>query len=138
MKYILLAVDGSKPSERAVETTLELAPCIGAEVVVLHVRETEALPWTSQSVELTTTDEAANLVDGVVRSLKAAGVSARGEIQDALHGSAARDILRMAREVDAGMIVMGSRGLSDLAGLVMGSVTHKVLHLADRPVLVVR
>jgi nucleotide-binding universal stress UspA family protein len=138
METILLAVDGSAPSERAVGTTLELAPCVGAEVVVLYVRETEIVPWTAQTVELTTSDEAVTLVDGVVRKLKEAGVSARGEITDALHGSAAREILRMARGEDAGMIVMGSRGLSDLAGLVMGSVTHKVLHLADRPVLVVR
>jgi nucleotide-binding universal stress UspA family protein len=138
METILLAVDGSAPSERAVETTLELAPCVGAEVVVLYVRETEVVPWTAQTVELTTPDEAATLVDGVARKLKDAGVSARGEITDAVHGSAAREILRMARGEDAGMIVMGSRGLSDLAGLVMGSVTHKVLHLADRPVLVVR
>jgi nucleotide-binding universal stress UspA family protein len=138
MKTILLAVDGSAPSGRAVETTLDLAPCVGAEVVVLHVRETEALPWTVQTVELTTSDEATALVDGVVRRLKDAGVSARGETTEAMHGSAARDILRTAREEDVGMIVMGSRGLSDLAGLVMGSVAHKVLHLADRPVLVVR
>jgi nucleotide-binding universal stress UspA family protein len=33
---------------------------------------------------------------------------------------------------------MGSRGSSDLAGLVLGSTAHKVIHLADRPVLVVR
>jgi len=44
----------------------------------------------------------------------------------------------MAREHDAGVIVMGSRGRSDLAGLVLGSTAHKVIHLADRPVLVVR
>jgi nucleotide-binding universal stress UspA family protein len=138
MKTILLAVDGSAPSERAVETAIELAPCVGAEVVVLHVRETEAVAWTVQSVELTTIDEATNLVDDVVRTLKNAGVDARGEVADAMHGGAAREILRFARAEDAGMIVMGSRGLSDLAGLVMGSVTHKVLHLADRPVLVVR
>ena len=138
IKNILLAVDGSAPSERAVLTAAELAPCVGAEVVVLHVRESETVPWVLQAVELTTPAEADHLVDSNVRKLKDVGVSARGEIADAIHGSAAREILRLAREIDAGMIVMGSRGLSDLAGLVMGSVTHKVLHLADRPVLVVR
>jgi nucleotide-binding universal stress UspA family protein len=35
-------------------------------------------------------------------------------------------------------IIMGSRGRGDLAGLVLGSTAHKVIHLADRPVLVVR
>ena len=138
MERILLAVDGSAPSERAVRTTMELAPCVGAEVIVLHVRETETVPWSLQTVELATPDEASDLVDDAVRTMKDAGIAARGEVAGAVHGSAAREILRLARESDAGMIVMGSRGLSDLAGLVMGSVAHKVLHLADRPVLVVR
>jgi nucleotide-binding universal stress UspA family protein len=43
-----------------------------------------------------------------------------------------------ASEHDAGTIVMGSKGRGDLAGLVLGSTAHKVIHLADRPVLVVR
>jgi nucleotide-binding universal stress UspA family protein len=40
--------------------------------------------------------------------------------------------------IDADVIVMGSRGLSDVRGMLVGSVTHKVLHLVHRPVLVVR
>jgi nucleotide-binding universal stress UspA family protein len=43
-----------------------------------------------------------------------------------------------AQEHGAGVIVMGSRGRGDLAGLVLGSTAHKVIHLADRPVLIVR
>ncbi|HEY2688645.1 MAG TPA: universal stress protein [Streptosporangiaceae bacterium] len=43
-----------------------------------------------------------------------------------------------AQEHDVSVIVMGSRGRGDLAGLVLGSTAHKVIHLADRPVLVVR
>ena len=43
-----------------------------------------------------------------------------------------------AKKHDASVIVMGSRGRSELAGLVLGSTAHKVIHLTDRPVLVVR
>ncbi|HUA31879.1 MAG TPA: universal stress protein [Streptosporangiaceae bacterium] len=43
-----------------------------------------------------------------------------------------------AKNLDVSVIVMGSRGRGDLAGLVLGSTAHKVIHLADRPVLVVR
>jgi nucleotide-binding universal stress UspA family protein len=43
-----------------------------------------------------------------------------------------------AKKYDAGVIIMGSRGRSDLAGLMLGSTAHKVIHLTDRPVLVVR
>ena len=53
-------------------------------------------------------------------------------------GYAAREIVEDAKSLDAGVIVMGSRGRGDLAGLVLGSTAHKVIHLADRPVLVVR
>ena len=59
-------------------------------------------------------------------------------VRDTLFGHAAREIIEDAQEHDAGVIVMGSRGRGDLTGLVLGSTTHKVIHLADRPVLVVR
>ena len=49
-----------------------------------------------------------------------------------------REILEDAKNLDVGIIIMGSRGLTDLAGLLLGSTAHKVIHLADRPVLVVR
>jgi nucleotide-binding universal stress UspA family protein len=54
------------------------------------------------------------------------------------HSEVSERVLAAAREHDADVIVMGSRGRGDLAGLVLGSTAHKVIHLADRPVLVVR
>jgi nucleotide-binding universal stress UspA family protein len=133
---ILLAVDGSAPSGRATEVASDLALKLGAEVVVVNVREVEMVY--AGAVEFETSEEATNLVDQTVRTLKDEGVSARGEVHGSIFGRAARVILEVAEASDAGMIVMGSRGLSDLAGLVLGSVTHKVLHLAHVPVLVVR
>jgi nucleotide-binding universal stress UspA family protein len=43
-----------------------------------------------------------------------------------------------AIEHDAAVIVMGSRGRSDVTGFILGSTAHKVIHLTDRPVLIVR
>lgn len=133
---ILLAVDGSAPSGRATEVAGDLALNLKAEVVVVTVREVEAMH--AGVVELESSEEANELVDRSVRRLKDEGVSARGEVRSSIFGRAPRVILQVAEEADAGMIVMGSRGLSDLAGLVLGSVTHKVLHLAHVPVMVVR
>ncbi len=55
-----------------------------------------------------------------------------------MFGYAAREIIASAAEHEAGVIVMGSKGHGDLAGLLLGSTAHKVIQLADRPVLVVR
>src|SRR5215813_13033663 len=55
-----------------------------------------------------------------------------------LHRIPDATIVSDAQEHGADVIVMGSRGRGDLAGLVLGSTAHKVMHLADRPVLVVR
>ena len=67
-----------------------------------------------------------------------AGVKAHGEVRNTLFGHTAADIVQDAKEHEVDVIVMGSRGLTDLAGLVLGSTAHKVIHLADRPVMVVR
>jgi nucleotide-binding universal stress UspA family protein len=53
-------------------------------------------------------------------------------------GRVAPIIVEVARECQAGVIVMGSHGRGDLAALLLGSVAHKVVHSADRPVLIVR
>ena len=73
-----------------------------------------------------------------VEKLAEAGVKAHGEVRTTLFGYAARDIVDDAIEHDADVIVMGSRGRSDLAGFILGSTAHKVIHLTDRPVLIVR
>jgi nucleotide-binding universal stress UspA family protein len=83
-------------------------------------------------------EEAREAVTQGVQALIQAGVDAQGEVREALHGYAAREIVEDAKKHDAGVIIMGSRGRSDLAGLVLGSTAHKVIHLTDRPVLVIR
>ncbi len=133
---ILLAVDGSEHSDRAVLVAGDLSRRYGGEVVVLHVREHE-VTW-GADIDVETAEEARTLVDRVVRELKDAGTNVRGEVVRVPLGQTPRAILDMVREEDAGLIVMGTRGLSDWGRLLMGSVAHKVVHLAEVPVLVVR
>jgi nucleotide-binding universal stress UspA family protein len=141
---ILVAVDGSEASDRAASVAAELAAKHGDHAIVLHVREWRmagAGAWPAGSlgaVELAEPDEAAELGRLILKKFESEGATAKAEIRTGMHGSVAPQILDVAKKVGVGLIVMGSRGLTDLAGLLLGSVTHRVLHLAECPVLVVR
>ena len=132
---ILLAVNRLASSQRAADAAVDIAQKYGAEVVVLHIRERQTTKLGGDDVEQE--DGAAEFVEELVRALKDAGVSARGEIQTAATGRVPRVILEAAREQDAGLIVMGSRRQSELDELFLESVTDRVLHVAECPVLVV-
>jgi nucleotide-binding universal stress UspA family protein len=135
---ILVAVDHSEISDRALLAARDLALLSKGEVWVLHLREREVAVKTSVALTDETTDEASAAVAAAVDTLIAAGVKAHGEVGTTPHGYAARNIVDDANEHDVDVIVMGTRGRGDLAGLVLGSTAHKVIHLADRPVLIVR
>ena len=134
---VLVAVDHSEVSERALAAARDLALLSKGQVWVLHLREREVIPRMGL-VPAEAESDAEVEVTAAVDELIAAGVTAHGVIRDCIFGHAAREIIDDAREHQADVIVMGSRGRGDLAGLVLGSTAHKVIHLADRPVLVVR
>jgi nucleotide-binding universal stress UspA family protein len=133
---IVVAIDGSEVAERVLDAAQELATLSGAEVWVLHVVEREVSKFAVTSTE--TNQEAHALVDAAVAKLASAGIAVHGEVAHAIFGYAAREVISLAHARDAGVIVMGSRGHSELAGLLVGSTAHKVIHLSDRPVVVVR
>jgi nucleotide-binding universal stress UspA family protein len=135
---ILVAVDHSEMSQRAVLAARDLAVLSKGEVWVLHLREREMGVKTGALVPDESTAEANAAVAESVEVLTRAGVTAHGEVRSTIFGYAAREIVDDAKEHDADVIVLGSRGRGDLAGLVLGSTAHKVIHLTDRPVLVVR
>jgi nucleotide-binding universal stress UspA family protein len=134
---LLVAVDHSKATEHVLSAARDLASLSNGEVWVLHLHEREMMPRAGV-VEKETTDEARAQVDAAVEELTKAGVKAHGEVRHTIYGYAAREIVDDAKSLDVGVIIMGSRGRGDLAGLMLGSTAHKVIHLADRPVLVVR
>jgi nucleotide-binding universal stress UspA family protein len=136
LERLLLAVDDSAHSRKAVPVTAELARAGGGTVHVLHVRELHyPVPPT---VVGDTSGEAQRLVDEVVAELERAGIKAEGTVRPSTGGSPAGAILEHARAVGAGMVVVGSHGRASLGGLLLGSVAHKVIQLSACPVLVVR
>ena len=135
---ILVAVDHSEMSDRAVVAARDLAVLSKGEVWVLHLRERELGAKTGVLPADETTDDANAAVAASVAVLTRAGVKAHGEVRNTIFGYAAREIVNDAQEIGADIIVMGSRGRGEIAGLLLGSTAHKVIHLSDRPVLVVR
>lgn len=132
---ILVATDSSEPSERAVEFAAGLAKEHGSEIIVLHAVPRVVSRFGTSDLE--EPDAARELVDQIVRDLKDRGLNARGEVVRVLEGHMARGIVESAASADADVILMGTRGRSDFGGLFLGSVTHRVLHLAEKPVIVV-
>lgn len=133
---IVLAVDGSEPAQRAVPVAADIASKYGSEVIAVHVVEQQL--GRGGPIAYDTMEEATRDADDAARSLKDLGVSARAEARASLAGRAAQEIMDVAASEDAGLIVMGSRGMSDWEGLLVGSVAHKVVHLSSVPVLIVR
>lgn len=133
---ILLAVDGSDYSKQALPTAIEVAKKFQGFVFVLQVSEHDrgrAAVFSTESPA-----EATRLVSDAVAKLREAAVDWGGEVHDVAAGHVAEDIVETARMRESDLIVMGSRGLSDVQGLLLGSVTHKVMQLSHVPVLVTR
>ncbi|MBX6377308.1 MAG: universal stress protein [Clostridia bacterium] len=134
---ILVAVDGSEASRRAAATARRL--CAGvekAEVVVLHVFERP--PWREGGDWLEGVEEA--LRAGVEKAMDAAVRELEGGAEVVTMytvGDPAAQIVQVAAESGADLIVVGHRGLGRL-GLPLGSVSEKVVRSAGCPVLVVR
>ena len=141
-KKFLVAVDGSDHGWRALELAVDLAKASGAEVIALHVVAHEpslrGLQHYAKIEGLNTEELTARyhlgkeIGDGLtaeaVSRANAAGldrVSAR-----VVEGRAAEEIAAEAEAEKVDMLFIGSRGLTDIAGLFMGSVSHKVMHLA--------
>src|SRR5579864_3419152 len=135
-KHVLVALDGSEYSQAALPTAIEVTRKFGADLFILHVAEHDRGRSAVYSVE--TPAEATQFVGKAVKVARDAGVAAKGELRNVGAGHVAKAIVETAQANDIDLIVMGSRGLSDIQGLLLGSVTHKVMQLAQVSVLVAR
>ena len=134
---LLVAVDHSEVSARVLDAAKDLASLSKGKVWVLHLREKEVIAQMGD-VPSESDAEADQAVREGVDLLRQAGIDAEGEVRQTTFGHAAREIVADAKEHDASVIIMGSRGRGDFAGALLGSTAHKVIHLADRPVMVIR
>lgn len=143
---ILLAVDGSQNAGRAVRLAIELARHFGSKVMVLSVyKHTTQM---ESSLSLVRTRQIPSPPDEVMHDLAQEAVEwaaerfAEAGIENAetmiRRGPPARTIVQTAKQQDVDAIVLGNRGLGDIEGFFLGSVSHKVNALADCTCITVR
>ena len=133
---ILLATDGSDQATAAVDATIAIAAPT-AIVKVVHVWNLEVRHrhghW-----DIEMRSEAAKLVDETVNRLFAGGLIAEHQIYRADDRHVAAAVAIAAKEFEADLLVIGSRGLSDWQSMRQHSVSHQLLCAVDCPVLIVR
>ncbi|MDH3239110.1 MAG: universal stress protein [Alphaproteobacteria bacterium] len=165
---IVVATDGSENSKRALEVGAKLAAACNGRLTVVHVAPTYlALEEAEQASDLPqpAKDEIKRVRDAISgfdmsivaplpapqSAIEFLGNAVLDRANDTVRecgikeisrvlaqGDAAEEIVAAAETAKADLIVIGSRGLSDLEGLVMGSVSHKVIHLAKCPCVTVK
>ena len=133
---ILLAVDARHDVAEPIELARELSRGIQGSVLALHIHEFSVGRY--GRVQLCCPeDQAEDILPRIVALLGESGVPAEWQIREANSGNVARAILDMADQHDAHVIVLGSNLRTDVPLIPLGSVSHKLLHMARRPVLVV-
>jgi len=135
-KTIVWATDGSDSADLALPYVKSLAAQENAAVVVVHIEEVFFGRAGGYPVNADEDDLRAK-VERQVADLTAGGIDAKLEKVHISGGSAAHAIAEAAAEAHADVIVAGSRGHTQLAGLFVGSVTQRLLHISPCPVLVV-
>ncbi|MFZ5824677.1 MAG: universal stress protein [Bacillota bacterium] len=145
MKKVLLATDGSEGSLHAARMAGELCCMQDTQVIVLYVAHIPRAYYFTDEFGNKVTPEVP--MDVMIRrtaepilrkTLSALGVPEERVITEVQVGEPAEEIVDLARLEHVDLIVIGSRGLSPLREMLLGSVSNRVLHTAPCPVLVVR
>jgi len=140
IKSILVAVDGSEHSLKAVRYACAMGPPLGADVVLLHVVPmlVSATPYHD-----TVSDQPflalQKVGEDILARAKALANDCNCQAIDMIsHGDPAAKIIDIASERGIDLIILGSRGISGIRQLFVGSISNKVARTAHCPVMIVR
>jgi len=145
-KTILVPVDGSDHAEKAVEVAADLAAKYGAALHIITVMENVELAPAlrrfaeAEHIKGAEAQVATYISDRFVERAREVAVEGGAKTVETTveMGNVQEMILAHAKKIGADLIVMGSRGLSDLKGLMLGSISHKIANSAPCTVITVR
>ncbi len=137
-KRILIATDGSKRTQNAVETGLKIAKEQGSKVYAVYVVDT--VTFTSIPMDVTWENMYQLLKDEGEEAVKAVKEGAPGVDVETrvLEGNPAVEITKFAADNGVELIVMGTLGKSGIDRILLGSTAEKVIRIAHCPVLVIK
>jgi len=143
-KKILVPLDGSARANVAIEHALDLAKSFNAEVLFLHVipalppyanKYSDRLGGTYQQIHDELQRAGEDLLKKAMEDFGNSGLTIDTRI---IWGNPSMEICREAKEGRFDLVMMGSRGLGEIKGYLMGSVSNRVVRHASCPVLIVR
>ena len=149
IQRILVAVDGSKPSLNASSQAIDIAKKLDAELIAINVISpdirynyledtiTPRLPRALKNVMMVATQRGETQVDKVKQKAKEKGVIVKTDVIVGI-SSVVKEIVEYADKNKVDMIVVGSRGLSGIKKMLVGSVANGVVTYAHCPVLVAK
>ena len=137
-KKVIWATDGSESADRALPLAKTIAAESQAPLVVVYAEEFTMPGKGGGSLPVHANEEELQAkIEGQVGELSGEGLVATLESTRSKVGGAAHSIAEIAAREHADLIVIGTRGHTPLAGLLLGSVTQRLLHIAPCPVLAV-
>ncbi len=137
-KKILVAIDGSRQSDKVIDKTIEYLGLVDAMVILVHCHRkfSTILGQTQRDKEIPLIKKRSQqLIEPYIERLKGKGTTVEHRLMEEPAGAAITDIATIE---NCDLIIMGSRGLTNLAGLIVGSVTNRVLQTAPCSVLVIK
>jgi nucleotide-binding universal stress UspA family protein len=136
-KTIIWATDGSETADGALPFARALAESAGGRLIAVHGKEVFVGGRATGSPVLADEEEVEIKIDRQVNELRAAGLDATFKLISGLPTHAAQMLADVARDLEAEVIVVGTRGHGPIAGAIIGSVTQRLLHIAPCSILVV-
>jgi nucleotide-binding universal stress UspA family protein len=132
---ILLSTDGSQDAVRAAGAASDLAKRSGAELHVVHVWH-DVRGFAHDFVKKELRRQGQEILDEQLERIRASG----GEVTKAYlrRGRTSNEVIALCKEIDADLLVVGSRGLGTVQRILMGSQSEEIVHHAQVPVLVIR